>query len=107
MPKIFNQTRVDEVAAFIAAELKPMLDYKHYDNLMSRRITESCPAYEQGLTNGERVAATLKALNLAALEVMRDLTSLTRDTTFAEEQEEIERELAINPAIPPTDASPH
>jgi hypothetical protein len=111
MPKLFNQALVDETATFIAAELKPLLEYKNYDSPMSRRIAEACPAYRQGLTNGERVVATLKALNLAALEVMRDLTLLTRDPTFEEEwedreREEIARELPINPAVPPTDTAP-
>ena len=108
MPKLFNQARVDEVATFIAAELKPLLDYKHYSNLMSRRITEACPTYHRGLTNIERVAATLKALNLAALDLFSDLTSLTREPTASEEWDEEDSttaELAINPAIPPTDAA--
>jgi hypothetical protein len=107
MPKLFDQARVDEAAEFIAAELKPLLDYKHIDGPISRRIIEACPAYPRGLTNGERVVATLKALNLAALEVMRDLTALWRDPTLAEkweDEEENEPELGLE--IPPADAAP-
>jgi hypothetical protein len=107
MPKLFNQALVDEAATFIAGELKALLDRKNLDSPMNRRIAEACPAYHQGLTNGDRVVATLKALNLAALDVIRDLTSMTRDPTVEEEEElereEIERELANNPALPPTE----
>jgi hypothetical protein len=111
MPKLFNQALVDETAEFIAAELKVLLDRKRYDSHMSQRIAESCRAYHRGLTNSERVLATLKALHLVGPDLIRDLTSMTRDKTAAEEweedeQDEIERELAINPAIPPTDVAP-
>jgi hypothetical protein len=111
MPKLFNQTLVDETAEFIAAELKVLLDRKRYDSHMSQRIAESCPAYHRGLTNSERVLATLKALHLVGPDLIGDLTSMTRDQTFEErwtddEEEEIERELAINPAMPTTDAAP-
>jgi hypothetical protein len=109
MPKLHNQALVDETAEFIAAELKVLLDRKNVDSHMNRRIREACPAYRQGLTNGDRVMASLKALHLAGLELISDMTSMTRDPTFDEideedEREEIERELAINPAIPPSAA---
>ena len=65
------------------------------------------PAYRQGLTNSERVLATLKALDLVGPELISDLTSMTREKTAAEEwedEEDIEPELGL--AIPPTDAAP-
>ena len=107
MPKLFDQARVDEVATFIAAELKELLDRKKYDSHMSQRLAEACPAYGRGLTNSERVLATLKALDLVGPELVSDLTFMTRDKTASEEwDEEIDQELAINPAIPPTNTAP-
>jgi hypothetical protein len=106
MPKLHNEALVDETAEFIAAELIVLLDRKNTDSHMNRRIREACPAYRQGLTNGDRVLAALKALHLVGAELIRDMTSMTRDPTFEEmdeeeEREEIERELSLNPAIPP------
>jgi hypothetical protein len=110
MPKLFDQARVDETAEFIATELKVLLDRKKYDSHMSRRISEACPAFRQGLTNGERVLATVKALHQVGPDLIADLTSMTREPTFEErwpdDEEEIARELAINPAIPTSDAAP-
>jgi hypothetical protein len=106
MPKLHNQALVDETAEFIAAELKTLLDRTNVDSHMNRRISEACPAYRRGLTNGDRVLAALKALHLVGLDLIRDMASMTRDPTFEEEEEElereeIERELANNPALPP------
>jgi hypothetical protein len=86
-----------------------LLDRKRYDSQMSLRISEACPAYKRGLTNSERVVATLKALHLVGPDLIADLTSMTREKTVAEEwgdddAEEIESELG--PTIPPTDAAP-
>jgi hypothetical protein len=106
-PTIFDQQLVDEAAIFIAAELKVLLDRKNIDSPMNRRIREACPAYRHGLSNGDMVLATLKALHLVGLDITNDMTSLTREPTLGEmarenalvEQEEIERELANNPAV--------
>ena len=84
MPKLFDQARVDEAATFIAAELKELLDRKKYDGHMSQRLA-ACPAYGRGLTNSERILATLKALDLVGPELVSDLTSMTREKTAAEE----------------------
>jgi hypothetical protein len=105
MPKLFDQARIDEAATFIAAELKELLDRKKYDGHMSQRLA-ACPAYGRGLTNSERILATLKALDLVGPELVSDLTSMTREKTAAEEwgdEEDIEPELGL--AIPPTDAA--
>jgi hypothetical protein len=107
MLKLFDPARIDEVAEFIAGELKVLLDRKNYDSLISRRIEEACPAYRHGLTNSERVVATLKALHLVGPDLIKDLTSMTRDKSAAEEwedEEDIEPELGL--AIPPADAAP-
>ncbi len=78
----YDQTRVNEAAAFIAEELKALLDRRHYDSHMSRRLRAACPAYNRGLTNGEREVATIRALNMAALEVLGDLASLKIEPAF-------------------------
>jgi hypothetical protein len=74
--KSFNNDRVEETAAFIAAELRKLLDRMASNSHMSQRIREACPAYRNGLTNGERVLATLRALSMAQLDVAADLASL-------------------------------
>jgi hypothetical protein len=79
MANLFNKARVDETATFIAAELMTILDRSHYDSPLSKRISEACPTYARGLTNGERIAATLRALNMVQLEIIADLTSLEND----------------------------
>jgi hypothetical protein len=76
MPKLFNQTRVNETAAFIATDLNALLDRKNIDSPLRRRIAEACPPYRMGLTNGENELATLKALNLAALKIIADMPSM-------------------------------
>ena len=101
MPKLFNQARVDETAEFIAAELKVLLDRKRYDSHMSQRISDACPAFRAGLTNSERVLATLKALHVVGPDLIADLTSMTRDKTAAEEWEEDEQDILPTDAAPP------
>ena len=72
-----NKTRVEETASFIAAELKALLDRYNMDSHMSRRIREACPAYENGLTNSEKLLATLRALSMVQIEVGVDFGTLT------------------------------
>jgi hypothetical protein len=75
MKPLFNQKRVDETAAFLATELRTLLDRKNIDSHMSLRMRE-CSAYHQGQTIGESLLATLRALNMIQLEVLADLGSL-------------------------------
>jgi hypothetical protein len=76
MPKLHNMARVEEAATFIAGELRTILDRKDIDSHMSRRVREACPAYN-GLTNGEVLLATLRALSMAQLEISAELADLT------------------------------
>ena len=90
MRELFNQGRIGRTAAFIAAELKTLLDRDKYDSHMSRRIQEDCPDYRVGLSNGERVLATLKALNLTAIDLLADMATLTYDRDdFDEDDDEV------------------
>jgi hypothetical protein len=86
--KLFNQGRVDRTGAFIAAELKTLLDRKNIDSDMSRRVREGCPDYRAGLTIGEGVLATLKALNLTAIVLLADMATLTREPGYDDEDED-------------------
>jgi hypothetical protein len=52
---------------------------------LSRRIREACPAYRDGLTNGERQLATLRALRMAQLEISSELGGLQIDRADDEE----------------------
>lgn len=88
MKPLFNRKRVDETTAFIAAELRILLDRSNIDSHMSRRVREACPVYGQGQTIGESVLATLRALNIVQLEVFADLASLEREESWFEEEEE-------------------
>jgi hypothetical protein len=72
MKKDFDQARVDEAAAFIAAELRPLLDYANNKSPVYARLREDCPAYHR-LTNAESVLARVKALHLAGLAVVADM----------------------------------
>jgi hypothetical protein len=76
MKPLFNMTRVDETANFIATELRALIDRENIDSHMSRRVREACPAYANQ-TIGEGVLAMLIALNTIQNEVARDLGSLT------------------------------
>jgi hypothetical protein len=88
MKPIFNNSRVESAAAFIAAELKTLLDRYNYDSHINRRLSEGCPAYQaEELTVGEQVLATSRALSMVQLEVMADLASLTHDY-FDDDDEE-------------------
>lgn len=79
MKPIFNKNRVDETAAFIADELRTLLDRKNIDSHMNRCF-RMFPVYrEEKLTIGERILATLLALNMIESEVARDLGSLESD----------------------------
>lgn len=77
--KLFNMKRVDEAATFIAAELKALLDRLDTKSHINRRLSEACPAYKDGLTNGEHVLATLRALSTAQLGISADLAGLNYD----------------------------
>jgi hypothetical protein len=90
MKKLFNMARVEETATFIAAELKTVLD-RNYESHMSRRISEACPAYKNGLTNGEGLLARLRALSMAQLEISAELGGMHRDldTMFDDDDEEV------------------
>jgi hypothetical protein len=90
MPMLFNQTRVDETATFFAAELKDLLDRRNSDSHMNRRFKEACPSWDDELTNGEQVLATIKALNLVSVDLIADLATMTRDPTFGERLEDVE-----------------
>ena len=74
MTPLFDEKRIDAAARFIADELKLLLD-RNIDSHMSRRIREACQAYKDGLTNGERSLATLRALAMAQIEIGHDLAS--------------------------------
>jgi hypothetical protein len=60
--KLFNMTRVETTEKFIMAELLLLLSHSPYSHL-SKSIAAACPTYKQGLTNGERLLATLRALS--------------------------------------------
>jgi hypothetical protein len=77
MSKLFDRKRIDEATDFIADELKGLLDRNNYKSHMQRRLQEACPAYHSGLTNGETLLATLRALSRVQLEITNDLGSLT------------------------------
>jgi hypothetical protein len=72
MHKLFDQGRIDRPAAFIAAELRPLLGRTNSSSLLQRRILDGAPDREK-LTNGENVLATIKALNLAAMDLIADI----------------------------------
>jgi hypothetical protein len=82
MPMLYDRALVDEAATFIAHELKALLDRRNLNSPLTLRL-ETWPTYDK-LTNGDRVLATLKALNLTALEVIGDMGELTRDPPFEE-----------------------
>jgi hypothetical protein len=76
--KLFDMKRVEETATFISAELVKLFDRNNIDSHMGRHIA-ACPTYNKGLTNGERLLATLRALSMAQLEISSDLGSLTHE----------------------------
>jgi hypothetical protein len=82
----FNQKRIDETAEFIAKEIEEDLSRMNPNSHISQRIRDECPAYRSGLTNVERVVATLQALSKVQRGTIADLTSLT----FGEGDEEVE-----------------
>jgi len=88
MKTLFNKARTEETTAFIAAELRTLLDRNELDSYMSRRIREACPAYRNGLTNGERVLATSLALAAVQGDVTRALASLEYETAYWDEDDE-------------------
>jgi hypothetical protein len=87
MKPIFDMKCVDDTAAFIATELRTLLDRKNIDSHMSRRMRE-CPAYNKGQTIGEAVLATLLALNPVQNEVARDLGLLETEASDWDEDED-------------------
>jgi hypothetical protein len=74
---LFHNSRVEEISAFIAAELRVLLDRTNPNSHLSRRMREypmregAAPA-----TSGERVLATQRALNMLHFEVLADLALL-------------------------------
>ena len=87
MTNLFNQGRIDRVAEFIAAELRTLLDRRNMHAHMDRRLREDCPDYET-LKNGEHVLATIKALNLVALDMVGDVASLQYDDGGLDEDDD-------------------
>jgi len=85
MPKLFNTRRIEEASTFIAAELSKVLNRNDIHSYMSERISKDCPTYQAGLTCGETVVATLRALAIVQDEIIKDLTSLN----WGEDDEDI------------------
>jgi hypothetical protein len=75
----YDEARVEDVAQFIAKELIALIDRRNANGHLSKRIREACPSYQNGLTNGERVVATLRALALVQIEATKDATTLWDD----------------------------
>ena len=84
--QLFNNSRVEETAKFIAHELRVLLDRNDPQSHMSCRIREDCRTYNDGQTTGERVVATLRALSMIQLETLADLASLTAGPGDDEEE---------------------
>jgi len=70
--QLFSNTRVKEATEVIATELLKILAPRH-DSHMSRHVSKICPAYKKGLTNGEGLLATMRALSTVQLEVAAEL----------------------------------
>jgi hypothetical protein len=71
-----NHQRVEETAAFIAAELRTLLDRTNYDSHLSRQIREACPTYKK-LTNIEHALARLRALAIVQADIIADIETMT------------------------------
>jgi hypothetical protein len=82
MEKLFNMTRVEETAQFIAGELTTILSQSDINSHMSRSVRESCSAYHNGLTNGERLIATSQALAMVQLKIIADLAEMNIEKQF-------------------------
>jgi hypothetical protein len=76
MKKLFNMKRVDQTAEIIAAALAKLLNRHNAESPLSRCIRQS-QAYKSGLTNGERVLATIRALSMIQNGTVVELASLT------------------------------
>jgi len=92
MKPIFNKARVEQTATFVADELKLLLS-RDYGSHVSRRISGGCPAYKNGLTNGELLLATLRALSMVQLEISADLGSLITEPSDWEDLEQLSAQL--------------
>jgi hypothetical protein len=77
---------IESAAAFIAAELRTLLDPSNSDSHINRRLQEACPAWDR-LTNGERAFAAGRAL-IVVQRVSEDLSSLETDADDWFEDEE-------------------
>ena len=88
MKAINDMKRVEAATDFIAQELKTLLA-RNYDSPMSRQLQKTV-VYRDGLTNGERLLATMRALSLVQLEVAADLGSLTTEASDWRDQDDSE-----------------
>jgi hypothetical protein len=74
--KVNRVARIDDAADFIATELLEQFDHRNIDSLMNRRVREGCAAYRNGLTNGERLIAIMRALSKAQLAINIEFAAL-------------------------------
>jgi hypothetical protein len=74
--KVNRVARIDEAADFIATELLEQFDHRNIDSHMNRRVREGCAAYRNGLTNGERLIAIMRALSKVQLEISTEFAEL-------------------------------
>jgi hypothetical protein len=84
--KVNRVARIDEAADFIATELLEQFDRHNIDSRMNRRVHEECAAYRNGLTNGERLIAILRALSKVQLAINAEFAALD----FPEDDEDDE-----------------
>jgi len=74
--QLFNNDRIKEAAQVIANELLKILAKRH-DSHMQKHVAKNCPAYKKGLSNGEHLLATMRALSMVQLEVGVELADMT------------------------------
>jgi hypothetical protein len=94
---LFDMSRVEEATAFIAAELRTLLDRNNIESHMSKRIAAACPAYKNGLTNGERLLATLRAFSMAQLEILAELGSMKHDVWVDDDDDVCDFDYGVDP----------
>lgn len=87
MKPLFNKNRVETAGRLIADELLLKLLDPNYKSCITERLSEACPAYKAGLTNGEQRVAILRALSLVQLEVAADLAALKTEFEWDYDEE--------------------
>jgi hypothetical protein len=88
MKPISDVKRVEETAAFIAAELRKLLvDGSDAESHMSRHLRK-CSTYNNGLTRGEELLATVRALSMVQLEILTGLGSMWMEQREDEDEDD-------------------